>query len=123
MLPPEPSGEIERMLSWPFAIVLTRMGMAVATGIFVGLEREHSQKTGVRTFSLVALLGCLGGLMGNPFAGIALGFVAMIIVGMNYKEIVRSEKLVLTTSAAIAVVGLCCVLFGQGHVFTPAVQG
>lgn len=100
-----------------------RMGMAVAVGIFIGLEREHSQKTGVRTFSLLALLGCLGGLMGDLFAAIAMFFVAMVIVGMNYKEIVRGQKLALTTSAALAVVGFAGVLFGQGHIFTPAVAG
>jgi len=61
--------------------------------------------------------------MGNLFAAIAMFFVAMIIVGMNYKEIVRNEKLALTTSAAIAVIGFVGILFGKGHVFTPAVAG
>jgi uncharacterized membrane protein (DUF4010 family) len=123
MIPSEPSGTLENMLPWPFEIVLLRLGMSVAMGIFIGLEREHSQKTGVRTFSMVALLGCMGGLMGNLFSALALFFVALIIVGMNYKEMVRNEKLVLTTSAAVAVVGFVGVLFGQGHVFTPAVAG
>lgn len=120
---PETSGTLEKMVSWPFFPVLTRMGMAVAIGIFVGLEREHSQKTGVRTFALVALLGCLGGMMGDLFSAIGLFFVAMIIVGMNYKEACKNEKLVITTSAAMAVVGFAGVLFGQGHVFTPATAG
>jgi uncharacterized membrane protein (DUF4010 family) len=111
----------EGKFPWPFFPVLTRIGMAVAVGVFIGLEREHNQKTGVRTFAMTALLGCLGGLMGNLFAGIALFFVALIILGMNYKEMARNEKLVLTTSAAMAVVGFAGVLFGQGHVFTPTV--
>jgi len=99
------------------------MAMAVAVGVLVGLEREHKEKTGVRTFSMIAVLGCMGGLMGNLFSAIALFFVALIILGMNYKEIVRNEKLVLTTSAAAAIVGFAGVLFGEGHIFTPAVAG
>ena len=62
---------------WPFVPVLTRLGMAVALGIFIGLEREHSQKTGVRTFSLTALVCCLGGLMGAMYAAFALAFVGI----------------------------------------------
>jgi uncharacterized membrane protein (DUF4010 family) len=108
---------------WPFVPVLTRMGMAAAMGIFIGLEREHSQKTGVRTFALGALVGCLGGLMGDLFAAIALGFVGLGVVGMNCRQMAKENKLALTTSAALVVVAFAGVLFGQGHVFTPAVAG
>ncbi len=65
---------------WPFVPVLTRLGLAVAIGLFIGLEREHRGKNGVRTFALTALLGCLGGLMGDIFSAIAMGFVAMTAV-------------------------------------------
>lgn len=121
MIFPESTGTLENMIEWPFGLVLLRMGMASGMGILIGLEREHSQKTGVRTFSLIALLGCMGGMMGDLFAVIAMFFVAMVIVGMNYKEIIRDQKLALTTSSALAVVGFAGVLFGKGHVFTPAV--
>ncbi len=40
-------------------------GLAVAIGLFIGLERERSGKNGVRTFALTALLGCLGGFIGD----------------------------------------------------------
>ncbi len=99
------------------------MGMAVGVGIFVGLEREHSQKTGVRTFAMASLLGCLGGLMGDSYATLATGFVALIIVGMNYREAMRHHKLVLTTSVALTVVTFAGILFGQGHIFTPTAAG
>jgi uncharacterized membrane protein (DUF4010 family) len=99
------------------------MGMAVALGIFIGLEREHSQKTGVRTFSLIALSCCLGGLMGTLYAAFALGFVGIGIVGMNYREMAKTRKLALTTSSALAVVAFAGVLYGQGHMFTPTVAG
>ncbi|HEU5078789.1 MAG TPA: MgtC/SapB family protein [Opitutaceae bacterium] len=108
---------------WPFIPVLTRMGLAVALGIFIGLEREHSQKTGVRTFSLTGLSCCLGGLMGPMYAAFALAFVGIGIVGMNYREMAKTRKLALTTSCALGVVAFTGVLYGQGHMFTPTVAG
>lgn len=108
---------------WPFLMVLSRIAMSIGVGLLVGLEREHSQKTGVRTFALVSLLGCLGGLMGNLFAGIALAFVALIVTWMNYRQMVLERKLALTTTTGMICVGFSAVLFGQGHLFTPAVTG
>ncbi|HVY54864.1 MAG TPA: DUF4010 domain-containing protein, partial [Thermodesulfobacteriota bacterium] len=63
------------------------------------------------------------GFMGNIFPVIAMAFVGIVVVGMNYREMVRHEKLVLTTSVAIMIVGFAGILFGQGHIFTPAVAG
>lgn len=123
MTPLEASDIVHAAERWPFLPVLTRIGMAVALGIFVGLEREHSQKTGVRTFGLAALACCLGGLMGDLYAGFALAFVGIGILGMNYREMVKTRKLALTTSSALSVIALCGVLYGQGHVFTPTVAG
>lgn len=108
---------------WPFVPVLTRLGMAVAMGIFIGLEREHSQKTGVRTFSLAALVCCMGGLMGTMYSAFALAFVGVGIVGMNYREMAKTRKLALTTSSALGVVAFAGILYGQGHMFTPTVAG
>ena len=123
MTSPEASALLENAARWPFIPILSRLGMSVGMGLFIGLEREHSQKTGVRTFTLTALLGCLGGLMGQIFGVIALGFVAMSIAWMNYRQMVREQKLALTTSTALMLTAFCGVLFGQGHVFTPAVAG
>lgn len=123
-MPTQDSQDLLRTVThWPFVVVLTRMGMAMAVGVLVGLEREHSQKTGARTFALISLLGCLGGLMGDLFAGIALGFVALVVVGMNYRQMVNERKLALTTTTALSVIAFTGVLFGQGHVFTPVAAG
>ena len=111
---------MENINSWPFVTVLLRMGLAVVLGIFIGLERQHNQKTGVRTFALVALMGCLGGFMGNLFASITVGLVALLVVGMNYREIMHRKNIMLTTSVALIIVGIAGVLIGQGHVFAPA---
>ncbi len=114
---------LEHALRWPLVPVLGRIGMAVAMGLFIGLEREHSQKRGVRTFALTGLFGCLGGLMGNIFAAIVMGFVAMAVAWMNYRELTLTKKLTLTTSTSLALVGFIGILFGQGHIFTPSVAG
>jgi len=109
--------------SWPFVPILTRFGMALAIGIFIGLEREHSGKNGVRTFALTALLGCLGGLMGDLYASIAMVFVVMAVVWINLRQMVLHQKLALTTSTALTIVGFSGILCGQGHIFTPVVAG
>jgi uncharacterized membrane protein (DUF4010 family) len=108
---------------WPFVPVLTRLGLAVAIGLFIGLEREHRGKNGVRTFALTALLGCLGGLMGDLFSGIVMGFVAITAAWMNWRQIMLQKQLALTTSTALTIVGFAGILCGQGHIFTPVVVG
>ena len=69
-----------------------------------GLEREHNCKAGVRTFALTALLGCLGGLLGGPFAPIAIAFATMMVAFMNWRQIRLHGKLAMTNSAALMIV-------------------
>ncbi|MBE7539131.1 MAG: MgtC/SapB family protein [Opitutaceae bacterium] len=114
---------LETALQWPFLTVLSRLGMAVAMGLFIGLEREHSQKRGVRTFALTGLLGGLGGMMGPVYGGAALLFVAITVGWMNHREMAQAGKLTLTTSMSLVLVAFTGILFGQGHVFTPSVAG
>ncbi|MBN9687523.1 MULTISPECIES: MgtC/SapB family protein [unclassified Corallococcus] len=108
---------------WPVVPVLTRVGLAIAIGLFIGLEREHSRKTGVRTFALTALMGCLGGLTGQAFALVAAGFVTLLVLMMNGRELLIHKRLALTTSTALMVVAFCGILCGMGHTFTPIVVG
>ena len=109
--------------TWPFVTVLGRIGLAVAVGLFVGLERELSGKVGSRTFALAALLGCLGGLMGPPMPAAALTFIGIMVIVMNWRELQVRAKLALTTSVALAIVAFCGVLCGEGHLFTPVAGG
>jgi uncharacterized membrane protein YhiD involved in acid resistance len=51
--------QCQQVTHWPFLPVLTRLGLAVAIGLFIGLEREHSGKAGVRTFALTSLTSIL----------------------------------------------------------------
>jgi uncharacterized membrane protein (DUF4010 family) len=123
MTPSSVPEALSNVLSWPYIPVLSRLGLAAAMGLFIGLEREHSQKRGVRTFALTGLFGGLGGLMGTPFAAIVMGITAMSIWLMNTREMTLEKKLTLTTSTSLAIVAFVGILFGQGHVFAPSLAG
>ena len=48
--------------------------LALAIGLFVGIERERRRKeAGLRTFAFTALLGAVGAMLGTPYALAALG--------------------------------------------------
>lgn len=62
------------------------LGMSVAVGALVGVERERRSKLdgkasfgGIRTFPLIGLIGGLGGLMSQAFGPLAL-FVPFVAV-------------------------------------------
>jgi uncharacterized membrane protein (DUF4010 family) len=122
-VPENTSSALWYISHWAFVPILIRLGLALAIGLFIGLEREHSGKNGVRTFALSALLGCLGSLMGTLFSAFALGFIAIMTVWLNWREMVLHKQLAMTTSTALAIVGFAGVLCGQGHIFTPVVVG
>ena len=68
---------------------------------------------------LASLIGCLGGLLGNSYALLALTFIGLFICFLNFREWRLHRSLLLTTSAALIIVGFCGVLSGKGHTFTP----
>jgi uncharacterized membrane protein (DUF4010 family) len=104
---------------WPFLSTLVRLALALGTGAFVGLEREHRGKAGARTFTFASLIGCLGGLLGNSYALLAITLIGLFICFLNFREWRLHQNLLLTTSAALIIVGFCGVLCGKGHTFTP----
>lgn len=109
---------------WPYLPTLLRLGLALALGIFVGLERERRGKeAGVRTFGFAALLGCLGSLLGTSYALMCLALLGILIAFLNWQRLRTQGTAELTTSVALIVVGLVGVLCGQGHTFTPAAVG
>ncbi|MDT0685104.1 MgtC/SapB family protein [Autumnicola psychrophila] len=65
---------------------LTILGIALGLGMLVGLQREHSQQriAGVRTFTLIAILGTVAGFltrdMGNQFILPALGLSLAVLI-------------------------------------------
>jgi hypothetical protein len=116
---PASGGSLSWPAQWPFLPVMERVGMAVAIGVFVGLEREHSGKLGTRTFGLIALLGCLAGLAGPQLIWAAMAFVLMLIWLINWRRLSAHDQLATTTSLSLTIVAICGVLCGIGHMYTP----
>lgn len=109
---------------WPYLFVLVRIALAVGLGLFVGMERERRGKeAGIRTFSFAALLGCLGGLLGDAYALVALALLGILIIFLNWHRLITNQTAELTTSVALLVVGVMGVLCGKGHNFTPVTVG
>lgn len=108
----------------PYAPTLARLSLALAIGLFVGIERERRRKeAGLRTFAFAALLGAAGGLLGDSYALLALGLLGVLVVLLNIETIRTGEGAEITTSAALLVIGFAGVLAGQGHTFTPTLLG
>jgi hypothetical protein len=100
---------------WAFLPTLVRLALALGTGAFVGLEREHRGKAGARTFTFASLIGCLGGLLGNSYALLAITFIGFFVCFLNFREWRLHQNLLLTTSAALIIFGFGGVLCGKGH--------
>jgi uncharacterized membrane protein (DUF4010 family) len=109
---------------WPYLPALERLALALALGLFVGLERQRRGKdAGVRTFAFAGLISCLGGLMGDPFALAALALVGLLVIFLTVHALRADHGTELTTSAALIVIGFTGVLCGKGHTFTPTAVG
>jgi uncharacterized membrane protein (DUF4010 family) len=66
---------------WPYLPALERLVLALALGLFVGLEREWRRKeAGLRTFGFAGMIGCLGGLLGTSFLIASIGFANYILL-------------------------------------------
>lgn len=110
--------------SWPYLPTLARLSLALAIGLFIGIERERRRKeAGLRTFAFVAVLGAVGGLLGESYSLLALGLVGILVVFLNIETIRTNEGAEITTSAALLVTAFIGLLAGQGHTFTPTALG
>lgn len=107
-------------ISFPAAPIVLKMAVSLGIGMLVGLEREWSNKDiGVRTFSIVALLGTLASLLGDIFViGLLVG-VFLLVIAANVRSLLVDRSLEITTSASLMFVYLLGVLVGNGHIFTP----
>ena len=115
---------ITQLPAWPYLPTLARLGLALAIGLFIGIEHERRHKeAGLRTFAFASVLGAVGGLLGDPFSWMALGSVAVLVVFLNIETIRTDEGAEITTSAALFVTSFAGLLAGQGHTFTPSALG
>lgn len=104
---------------FPHTDVALQIVLALALGLLVGLEREWAQKEiGVRTFSLVSLVGMLASLFTPALVVAALVGVLLLVVLLNVQSLLRDNSLELTTSSALIAVLLLGALVGHGHYFT-----
>lgn len=109
---------------WPYTIIFERLLLALAVGIFVGMERQRRDKgAGVRTFGFAAVLGALGGLLGDAYALATIALLAVLIVFLNYHSLQANQGAELTTSIALFITGFTGILSGKGHTLTPAALG
>jgi uncharacterized membrane protein (DUF4010 family) len=89
--------------------VFMNLGIALGLGLLVGLQREHaaaSRLAGIRTFSLVTILGTVCGLLSQSFGGwvVALGLMAiaaLIVSGHLVESNNGSVNPGLTTEVAL----------------------
>ena len=57
---------LDSLARWPVLESLSRVALALAVGLFVGLEREwRGKEAGLRTFGFASLLGALAGCWGR----------------------------------------------------------
>ncbi|MCC7360456.1 MAG: MgtC/SapB family protein [Anaerolineales bacterium] len=106
---------------WPYLPTLLRLGLALAVGLFIGVERERRGKeSGLRTFAFTALLGGIGGLLGDMYAIVALLLIGLLVVFLNVNSLRSGHGVELTTSATLLLTGFAGVLCGQGHTLTPS---
>ena len=109
---------------WSHTIVFERLGLALLIGLFIGLERERRGKeSGVRTFALASVFGCLGSLLGENYALVSILLLGVLVTLLNIQTIRTKSDTELTTSIALLLTGIIGILCGVGHVFTPVAVG
>ncbi|MFC6962088.1 MgtC/SapB family protein [Halocatena marina] len=97
--------------------VLMRLILAGALGLFLGLEREWSHRSaGIRTFSLITLLGALFTVLNRQWL-LVLGGVLIVVQGVVLAFrglLIDGEGLSLTTAVSMLVAYGVGVLVGTG---------
>jgi hypothetical protein len=83
---------------WPYLPTLARP--RAWFGNVYRVERERRGKeAGLRTFAFAALLGCLGSLLGDAYALLAIALLGLLITFLNLHELRANQGTELTTSA------------------------
>lgn len=112
--------QVTPLSEWPYLQTIARLTLALAVGLFVGLERERRGKeAGLRTFGFAALMGALGGLLGDSYSLLSIVLLGLLVAFLNVQTLMAGKGTELTTSAALLVTGFAGVLCGQGHTLPP----
>lgn len=100
--------------------LMLRFGIALLIGVLIGLEREYARLreevksfAGVRTFPLIALLGCSAALLAELTGAVTFGIVASllaVLIAIAYAFDAREGRVGVTTEVAAVVVFVCGAL-------------
>src|SRR5947209_5813672 len=102
----------------PRILLAEKVAVSAGIGLLIGLEREWRHKeVGVRSFTIVALLGTLAWLVSPTFALVEVGVVGVIIVLANVYLLLNKQPMEITTALALAVTNVLGVLIGGGFFF------
>jgi len=100
------------------------LGLALALGLFIGLERERAGKHfGVRSFASVAVAGALAAQVSALVTALLLAFVAGLALLVNLQRLLREQELEPTTAVVLVLTALLGVLVGQGQTLVPVSIG
>ena len=109
------------------AQLFERLGVALAIGLLIGLERgweyrslpEGGRVAGIRTFGLVSVFGAIAVQLGGPYHELFLSasiLAIAILMGVGYwRETIRSEDVSITTSIAALLTFGFGAMAGTGH--------
>ncbi|WP_447640247.1 MULTISPECIES: MgtC/SapB family protein [Chitinophagaceae] len=104
----------------PFAEIAIKMLISVGIGMLLGMERKWSHKDfGVRTFTIVSLLGVLSIQVNVSFAIVAFIAVFLLITIAAVRALMTGQHTELTTYAVLIAAFILGVLVGLGHTFAP----
>ena len=110
----------QEFLNSPTGPLALKMAVSIGIGMLVGMERKWSHKeTGIRTFSIISLLGMLSTLIGPEFIVTGMVGVFLLVAFSNARSFIVDKSLEITTSAALILIYVLGVLVGLGHIFTP----
>jgi len=107
-----------------FLVLMERVGISLAIGMMVGLEREWAHKdVGVRTFAFVTLAFTLAWTISPIAAYILMAALIPLVTLLNWRSMTRDGTLELTTTAALFATGLLGILVGEGLFLVAAACG
>lgn len=101
-----------------YLLLAEKIAASAAIGLLIGLQREWSHKdAGVRSFTIVALLGTLAWVVNPILAYIEVGVVLAVIALINIHFLTEKQPLEVTTAIAFALTNVLGILVGNGNFF------
>ncbi|HVB24257.1 MAG TPA: DUF4010 domain-containing protein [Ktedonobacteraceae bacterium] len=101
-----------------YLVLAEKVAASTGIGLLIGLQREWSHKdAGVRSFTIVALLGMIAWMVNPILAYIEVGTVLAVIALINIHFIMEDQPLEITTAISFALTNVLGMLIGGGSFF------